>query len=167
MNPRRAPGGAVDASGGARHNAPMRYRILFFSALAPALLVSGCSSTNAPVPVAGTPEPSVIVRDSLTRAAAVLEIGGRKVEVQKVYVQHRLIYSVTPAGAKPFELLDNNVLLIGRIEIHLTRLDPGVYRLDGDGSLNRVADGAAKALVAWNDDSAWIAPKPAKFSPEF
>lgn len=137
---------------------------LLLSVLAGAL-PAGCSTDEAVAPVAAPSEPAVVVSETLTRAAAVLEIGGRKVEVQKIYVQHRLIFAATPSVGKSFELLDNNVLLIGRIEVRLGRIGPGVYRLDGDGSLVKVADGQAAALMAWNDESAWLAPRPAKFLP--
>ena len=80
-------------------------------------------------------------------------------------MQQRLIFAFTPTAAKPYEMLDSNSLLVGRMELHLNRLGPGVYRLDGDGSINKVADGAQSALVAWNDDKAWVAPKPASSNP--
>ncbi len=128
---------------------------------------AGCNSepesgANPPAP---PPEPPVVIRDSLARMSATLDVGGRKVEVQKIYVQHRLIFAACPPGGRPYELLDNNVLLVGRLEVHVARLAPGVYRLDGDGIIVRIADGAPAALVAWNDDTAWVAPRPAKFIP--
>jgi hypothetical protein len=126
---------------------------------------TGCSSSGNAVPVGDSSESPVSIRESLARAGAVLEIDGRKMEVQKLYVQQRTIFAFSPAN-KPFEMLDSNVLLIGRVELRVNRLAAGVYRLDGDGTITKLADGAQAALIAWNDDKAWIAPKPAKFEPD-
>lgn len=135
-----------------------------FLAILGLLGLAGCSSEPVPVAVAGAEESAVVVSESLARTAAMIEFDGRKAEVQKIYLQHRLIFAFTPPEGKPFELFDNNVLLIGRLEVRLNRIAPGVYRLDGDGSLNKVADGPTSALLAWNDNAAWIVPKRATFT---
>lgn len=142
----------------------MKYLNLLLASLLVAA-VPGCSSDGNAVPVSDSSESPVSIRESLARTGAVLEIDGRKMEVQKLYVQQRTIFAFSPAN-KAYEMLDSNVLLIGRVEIRVNRLPPGVYRLDGDGTISKIADGAQAALIAWNDEKAWVAPKPAKFEPD-
>lgn len=127
--------------------------------------VAGCSS-NSEVVSAVANEPAVTIRETLARSSAMIDVGGQKMEVQKLYVQQRLIFAFTPKTSKPFEMADSNVLLVGRLDVYVNRLTPGVYRLDGDGTIHKIAEGAQAALIAWNDEDAWVAPKPAKFTAE-